>query len=215
MVFDEPLYGYYLRVSGAEHPGAAEIMASMEAEADQVISRTLLGQHTHPVVFFKSMTHHLVDISWDFLPKLTNVLLIRDPQEMLPSLAQVLSAPTLRDTGYKKQLDLLNTLSDQGQSPPILESRELLLDPEGVLQQLCAQIDISFDEAMLQWPAGPKPEDGIWAKYWYHNLHRSTGFQPYRSKSDPFPEQLRPLLDECIPYYQTLFRYAIKARPSS
>ncbi|NOY05394.1 MAG: hypothetical protein GXO82_01980 [Chlorobi bacterium] len=53
--------------------------------------------------------------------------------------------------------------------------------------------------------------DGVWAKYWYGGVHRSTGFKPYRPKSDPFPERLKPLLEECRPYYERLRELAIPA----
>jgi hypothetical protein len=152
-------------------------------------------------------------MEWDFLERLANVLLIREPKEMLPSLAQNLAKPTLRDTAYKTQVKLLDRLIELGQKPPVLEARELLLNPRSVLQQLCRQIGLVFDEAMLHWPAGPKPEDGVWARYWYESVHQSTGFLPYKPKRDLFPERLRPLLDECQPYYDRLAQYAIKADP--
>ena len=66
---------------------------------------------------------------------------------------------------------------------------------------------------MLRWEAGARPEDGIWAAHWYHRVHESTGFSPYRPKTAPFPNRLRPLLDECRPYYEKLYRHALKARP--
>ncbi|MCB0257253.1 MAG: sulfotransferase family protein, partial [Anaerolineae bacterium] len=68
-----------------------------------------------------------------------------------------------------------------------------------------------FQEAMLSWPAGARPEDGSWAQYWYHSLHRSTGFGEYVPKTDPFPDSLKPLLAECQPYYRQLSAVAIKA----
>ena len=208
---DEPLYGHYLRVSGANHPGAAEIMAAMDCDARTVISEVILGRHERPILFLKSMTHHLVELDWAFMAHTANVLLIRDPVEMLPSLAQVLERPTLRDTGYKKQVTLYQYLQELGQDPPILAARELLLNPAGVLGQLCQRLDIEFEPDMLHWPAGPKYADGVWASYWYGNVHRSTGFQPYRPKTSPFPEALRPLLAECRPYYDRLYDLAIKA----
>jgi hypothetical protein len=64
---------------------------------------------------------------------------------------------------------------------------------------------------MLHWQAGPRPEDGIWAKHWYHAVHKSTGFSPYVHK-DSFPERLEPLLAECAPWYEKLFDHAIRAR---
>jgi hypothetical protein len=159
----------------------------------------------------KQMAHHLVDLDWGFLKKTTNVLLVRDPVEMLPSLAQNLIIPTLRDTGLARQTELLDRLRAWGQAPPVLDARELLLNPGGVLSRLCEQIDIPFQEKMLHWLPGPRPEDGVWAKYWYQNVHRSTGFQPYRQKEEPFPPHLLPLLEECRPHYDKLYAAAIKA----
>jgi hypothetical protein len=77
---------------------------------------------------------------------------------------------------------------------------------------MCHQIGIPFDEAMLSWQPGARPEDGSWAKYWYHAVHRSTGI-PARTaaKHGPFPERLRPLLAECQPYYEKLSALAIQA----
>jgi hypothetical protein len=37
-ILDEPLYGHYLRVSGAEHPGREEIMAAMNCNGDEVMA---------------------------------------------------------------------------------------------------------------------------------------------------------------------------------
>lgn len=212
-VIDEPLYGHYLSLSHADHPGRDEVIAAMENDGERVVREVILGPCDRPVLFLKNMSHHLMELDWAFLNQLTNVLLIRNPEEMLPSLAENLAQPILRDTGYKFQVELLDYLLDRGQTPPILEARELLTNPASVLRQLCERIGLAFDEAMLHWPAGARPEDGIWAKYWYHNLHRSTGFMPYRPKTDPFPPHLLPLLEECRPYYDRLLSYTIKAEP--
>ncbi|MCB0180668.1 MAG: sulfotransferase family protein [Anaerolineae bacterium] len=212
-VVDEPLYGHYLSLSHADHPGREEVIAAMENDSERVVREVILGPCDRPVLFLKNMSHHLMELDWAFLNQLTNVLLIRNPEEMLPSLAENLAQPILRDTGYKFQVELLDYLLERGQTPPVLEARELLSNPASVLRQLCERIGLPFDQAMLHWPAGARPEDGLWAKYWYHNLHRSTGFMPYRPKTDPFPPHLHPLLDECRPYYERLLSYTIKAEP--
>ena len=51
--------------------------------------------------------------------------------------------------------------------------------------------------------------DGVWAPHWYAGVHRSTGFQPYKSKSEPFPGRLKPLLQTCLPLYRQLADRAI------
>ena len=208
---DEPLYGHYLRVSDAVHPGMDEVMADMNCDGEGIVRDLVLGRCATPVLFMKQMAHHLVALDRSFLAQTVNVLLIRDPVQMLPSLAKNLSLPTLRDTGLAIQSELYQQLLDLGQQPPVLDSKQLLLDPPGVLRQLCLQLGIPFDDQMLQWPAGARPEDGIWAKYWYKSVHQSTGFEPYRTKTEPFPPKLLPLLAACRPHYEKLAAVAIPA----
>lgn len=213
VVYDEPLYAHYLSKTPARayHPGAEEVIATMENNGETVVRDLILGEQPKPVAFFKHMTHHLVYLDQDFLSKTVNVLLTRDPVDMLPSFAAQVETPSLGDVGYKLHTELLAYLRGIGQNPPVLDSKQILLNPRKVLGALCDQIGIPFQEAMLSWPAGARPEDGSWAQYWYASLHRSTGFGTYTPKTTPFPERLRPLLEESMPYYQQLSALAIKA----
>ena len=211
-VIDEPLYGHYLRVTGAEHPGRDEVMAAMNCDGNAVIRELLRRQAENPAprLFIKHMAHHLVDIDLGFLRETCNIFLIRDPRDMLPSLSIQLPEPRLADTGLRKQWELFSGLLEAGQAPVVLDSRELLTGPQHVLGMLCERIGVPFTPAMLSWEAGPRPEDGVWAPHWYHAVHQSTGFAPYRAKSE-FPDRLKPLLDECEPWYEKLFEHAIRA----
>ena len=161
-VVDEPLYGHYLRVTGARHPASFEVMAAMNCDGDQVM-RTLIAeqdQHPAPRLFLKHMAHHLVDLDLAFLSHTSNLFLIRDPQEMLPSLTVQVPHAALEDTGLKRQWQLFEELCDAGQRPAIVDSRLLLQDPEEILQQLCGHLGLQFDRCMLSWRAGPRPEGG-------------------------------------------------------
>ena len=217
VVYDEPLYAHYLSKTPAReyHPGAERVIAEMENDGEVVVRELILGKQPAPVAFFKHMTHHLVDLDWGFLEQTVNVLLTRDPVEMLPSYAAVVEAPALADVGYAAHVELLEYLEGLGQEPPVLDAKQVLLDPRGVLGELCSRIGIEFKEEMLRWAAGPRPEDGSWAEFWYANVHRSTGFAPYRSKREPFPPHLEPLLEECRPYYERLRERAILAGSSA
>jgi len=212
-VVDEPLYGHYLRVSGAAHPGRDEVLAAMDCDGDAVMAALLHEQSADPSrhLFLKHMAHHLVDIDLAFLAETRNVFLIRDPREMLPSLVVQLPNAGLADTGLRQQWRLYADLSESGAQPAVVDSRELLLDPRGVLTQLCGALGLEFDDAMLRWEPGPRPEDGIWAPYWYHSVHSSSGFAQYVPKGD-CPGPLLPLLAECRPWYDKLFARAIRAR---
>lgn len=212
-VVDEPLYGHYLTVTDADttHPGAQAVLQSMNCDGAQVVRDVILGPTAKPVVFFKQMAHHLVALDRSFLRQTQNVILTRDPRFMIPSFTKNVPDATLRDTGYAVQTELLTLLREWGQDPPVLDARLLLLNPEGVLRKLCQRLGIAFQEQMLHWPAGARPEDGVWAEYWYHNVHRSTGFAPYREREEPVPERWQPLLQECLPYYEELEQAAIRA----
>jgi len=210
-VVDEPLYGHFLRVTGTEHPGREEVLATVDCDGDRVMRELLTPAPDAPaVLFMKQMAHHLVDVDTAFLRDTDNIFLIRDPAQMLPSLTIQLPQATLADAGLKTQWKLYDSLVNAGQNPAVVDARELLLDPAGVLQQLCAHLEIPWLEEMLGWPAGPRTEDGVWAKHWYHAVHRSSGFAPYRHK-DSFPPHLEPLLAECAPWYQKLFNHALRA----
>jgi hypothetical protein len=208
---DEPLYGHYLKISESPHPGADKVMAAMDCDGERVVREVMLANYDKPIVFFKQMAHHLVGLDWDFFEQTDHIILTRNPQEVIPSLTKNIPNQALSDTGFARQVEILNHVRKLGKTIPVIESKQLLLDPHRVLNQLCDQLNMPFDTAMLSWPAGPKSADGVWAKYWYHNVHKSTGFQPYREKTEPFPDHLKPLLEECLPYYEQLFKHAIKA----
>src|SRR6185369_16968593 len=135
LVFDEPLYAHYLSKTPARayHPGAEDVIATMENDGQKVVDDLILGSHSKPVLFFKHMTHHLNDLDWSFMDQTVNVLLTRDPFDMLPSYGAVVETPSLKDVGYKLHLELLEYLQSRGQTPAVLDSKQILLDPKKVL----------------------------------------------------------------------------------
>ena len=211
-ILDEPLYGHYLRVSGAEHPGREEIMATMNCNGDEVMAEltTQSGDQPVEVLFMKQMAHHLRNIDRGFLDRTENILLIRDPEEMLPSLTIQLPHANLHDTGLAVQWDLYEDLVAKGENPAVIDSRELLLNPEVIISKLCDHLDLEFCASMLTWPVGRRKEDGIWEKYWYQAVHQSIGFAPYKAKS-AMTAELMSLLSECKPFYDKLYAHALRA----
>jgi len=156
------------------------------------------------------MTHHLLGLNRDFMKDTVNVILTRDPVEMLPSFAKVIPNPTIADVGYEMHIELLHHFKKFNIPFVVLDGMNTLLNPKKVLSELCRIIDIPFEEKMLSWAPQARPEDGIWAKYWYHNVHQSTSFIKYEAKTAPFPEYLKPLLDQCLPFYKQLQPLVLK-----
>ncbi|MBX7042636.1 MAG: sulfotransferase family protein [Ignavibacteria bacterium] len=209
-VVDEPLYGHYLRVTGADHPGRDEIISSMISDGEKVISDLILGGFESDILFMKQMTHHLVDIDRSFLSEVENVLLIRDPKRIISSYNQVMPSVNMNDIGVRMQYELFNELNERGIGVTVIDSGEILRDPGKALQILCETVGIGFQKEMLSWNAGPRPEDGIWAKHWYANVHQSTGFAGGEINSREVPDNLKELYRECLEYYRELFNHSIR-----
>ncbi|MBW3546240.1 MAG: sulfotransferase family protein [Bacteroidetes bacterium] len=214
VVVDEPFYGYYLAYTGIDHPGRAEILQRMPTDPAAIIQEVIFKDYPADVVFFKNMAKHLVGTQPDgaapFFEKLANVFLIREPASLIASFARVVPEVTEAEIGLKHAATLFRQLNEWGTQPLVLNSDILLANPPLILEKLCGALGIAFDEQMLRWKAGPRPEDGVWAKYWYANVHKSTGFQQRTTRPDAFPEQYQSLLDEVQPYFQYLNQFAIK-----
>lgn len=210
-VIDEPYYACYLDRTGKEHPGREEVLKAQSSNPEEVTGK-ILSENSKPVLFIKNMAHHMDLVTKAFYDKMLHLFLIRDPVEMIPSLIKTIPNPSLRDTAYKEQYEIFQYVTLQlNHEPIVIDSKELLLNPEQVLTEVCEKAGIPFEPAMLSWQKGPIPEDGVWARHWYHNVHNSTGFKAYEPKDEEVPERLKPLLEECSEYYHELFRYAIKA----
>ena len=215
-VVDEPFYACYLLKTGKEHPGREEVLEAQSTDPRQVLEELFTGFPDKPVLFIKNMAHHMGILDKSLFDDFRHIFLIRNPEEMLTSFVKTIPNPTLLDTGYKEQYEIFNYVSrDSDREPVVIDARELLMNPGRVLAETCRRVGIKFNPEMLTWKPGPIPEDGVWAKYWYENVHRSTGFRPYKTKSEKLPDRLKDLLEECRNYYDQLFEHAIKVKPET
>ena len=208
-VVDEPLYAYYLAESGREHPGREDTLASQDNDAHSVIENVMLGEYDTPVVFFKQITKHIIGLDLAFLADFTNILLTREPHDMLTSWQVQMPDSTVADTGYPELLQILDVILESGEEPIVIETSRLLGDPPGILGQVCERIGIDFDEAMLSWPSGPKPEDGVWAPHWYDGVWASTGWKPHKPKNVELLPSLTDALAEAQVAYERLLPYRL------
>lgn len=208
LVVDEPFYSYYLNTTGVVHPMNDEVIASQSSDWEEVV-RQLLGPVPSgiSIYYMKLMTHHFLDeMDRDWLAHLTHVFLIRHPRDMVVSLDEKTPKPKLKDTGFPQQLEIFRWLKENtNQTCPIIDSKDLLMAPEKMLRTLCQSLGIKFSERMLEWPAGPRDSDGVWAPHWYGNVEKSTHFASYKAKQGEVRPDLKDLLDECMPYYEELW----------
>ena len=197
---DEPFYAAFLAATGLDHPMRAEVLASQPTDPAEVAAVCAAEGARH--VYQKQMTHHfLPDFPRDFFAGAAHVFLIRHPARVLASYVVKRENPTLADIGTVEQLALLREVEGMGLSPVVVDSADIRADPEGMLRALCAAIGLPFDPAMLSWPAGPKPFDGVWAPHWYATVHRSAGFAGAEGALPALAGPGRVLRDAALPAY--------------
>jgi hypothetical protein len=207
VVVDEPLYPHYLKVTGLDHPGRDEVIAAGETEWRKVVD-ALLGPVPYGtrVFYQKHMAHHLlpsIDRGW--VAGLTNVMLIRDPREVVASYVRSRAAVTAEDLGLPQQIELYGELVAAGTPPPVIDARDFLLDPESHLRAMCDHVGVDFTARMLAWPPGPRDSDGVWGRYWYDAVWRSTGFTEYRPRTPQLDGPHGAVARECLPMYERLY----------
>ncbi len=203
VVVDEPLYAAYLLRTGLDHPARDEVIASQPTAVDQVLAdlRAPLpeGRTVH---YAKHMAQHLEpgqDLTW--AREFRNVLLVRDPAEVVASYVRSREACEPEDIGLLQQVELLDQLEEP---PPVIDAADFLRDPESYLRWLCDWLGIPFTDRMLSWPAGPRDSDGVWAPHWYHAVRASTGFAPYRPREVDLSRHDAAVAEACRPAYDRL-----------
>lgn len=200
-VIDEPFYAHYLSTNQIDHPGSEETLNSMSSDIEEIIS-DIYSRKDCEILFLKNMAHHHQQMSFDFLDDMTNLFLVRNPKQLIASFAQVIESPTMQDIGLEKSWELFNMIKNQ--NPLVLDSAEILKDPKKLLKSLCAKLSIKFYEEMLSWEKGGIKEDGAWAKFWYKNVHNSTGFVKQKTSSRELPKNCQSLYIESLKYYNKL-----------
>ena len=211
-VSDEPFYAAYLAATGIIHPMNTEVLASQSQDPHQVAA-DMLGPVSSgkPIWYQKHMAHHMMEgFPLDWMDGVTNVFLLRSPERVLASYAQKREDVSLRDIGFAEQAALFDRVADRtGQAPVVVDSEDVRRDPRGTLSALCAAIDLPFIEAMLSWPKGQHPSDGVWAPHWYGAIFDSTGFAPPDEKTVALPDHLRAIADQARPFYERMAAHKI------
>ncbi|WNC72669.1 HAD family hydrolase [Thalassotalea psychrophila] len=210
-VVDEPFYAYYLAQTKVDHPMAKEVLASQSNSWQQVSEQLSQTNYQQSIFYQKHMTHHMLDdIDLTWTKKLSHCFLIRDPMCVINSYVKKMPSVNSDDIGIKRQLQLYQQITDiTGQDIPIIDSKDVLINPKGILSKLCETLGIDFDENMLNWPKGTRVSDGVWAEHWYENVEASNSFAPYKKPLIKLSEQQRQLAQENDYYYQQLYQKRI------
>lgn len=210
-VVDEPFYAAYLAHTGLPHPMHEAILTAQPTDPE-VVAAGLLAPVDQAVHYAKHMTHHLLPgfpLGW--MDACSHVFLIRHPARVVASYALKREAPAFDDLGYRQQAALFDRVVERtGAFPLVIDSGDVRTDPAGVLAFLCNALGIPFTRAMLNWPPGPKPFDGVWAAHWYGVAHRSTGFDAEEGPLPALSGAYARLAEAALPFYDRLAAYRLQ-----
>lgn len=212
-VTDEPFYGAFLKQTGLQQPMADEIIGAMDTDWGSVKRRMLGPVPDGKMLWYqKHMPHHMVDnISIADFPEHRHAFLIRDPSHVVASYAAKRVEVTPDDLGYERQLTYLDQAAQMtGTAPIVLDSADILENPEGYLTALCNAIGIAWDPAMLSWQRGTRDTDGIWASHWYNRVVDTTTFAPPTHDSPKLTASQQHVADQCQKFYNQLSGYRLK-----
>ncbi|KAH0923537.1 hypothetical protein HID58_023555 [Brassica napus] len=206
-VLDEPLYAAYLKSTGADRPYRDELLSKMEFDGEKVVKDIIYGPGNKKYRFCKHISkQRLLGLPSELMSEGKHFILIRNPLNILPSFEKV-HPLSFAELGLGELVSIYSDLCQMGTPPAIVDADELQQDPEGTLRGLCNDLEIPFQASMLKWEAGPIPEDGLWASWWYKTVHKSTGFSSPSNYPHTFPLKHYDLLEQCLPLYNILRRH--------
>jgi Sulfotransferase domain len=143
----------------------------------------------------------------EFLHAVTHTFIIRHPAEAISSHYALNPALGLDEIGYPWLCELYDAAAGAtGTAPVVVDSADLVTDPEATVRAYCAAVGIPFDPAALSWAAGIRPE---WqrTRRWHERTGATTGFAEVTAEYADTPENnelLAGYLVHHLPYYERL-----------
>ena len=209
-VLDEPLYAAYLSVTGKNHPMRNEIIASQSSDPD-IVAKNCTKPIGKGICYQKHMVHHLhhtFDDQWIF--KLHNCFLIRNPEDVISSFLNKWPDAEFEDFGFDHQFNIFNLVSNWAEEIPlVIDATDLRNNPKAVLKKVCLKLLIPWDDAMLEWKAGLKKYDGVWATHWYPSVESSTGFVQHDKSKSLIHDKSKSMVERAMPSYHALHKHRI------
>lgn len=196
--------------SGFDHPHRQEIIDAYETNYERVIQK-ITGDLPNGASFsFQKQIckHVLPEFGRDWLQSLHNFFLIRDPKEIVVSWHRVYGKVTRHDIGMEELYNIFKEVEAFSDTTPLLiDSTDFIKNPKKVLNLLCSKFGLEFSEKMLAWQPGIKDSQllftGVLSSFaptWYSTVMNSSGFLPYEEKQVNLPDELKPLVEECLPF---------------
>jgi hypothetical protein len=185
------------------------------------IKKWILAEAEKTPVFFKDMCYHPFDHiikDPDFLKRMTNTFLIREPEKTILSHYVMNPNVTSEEIGYELEFNLFEKVREiTGTAPVLIDADDLENDPAGVTQAYCQAVGIPFIAEALSWEAGKHIKDWDSWEEWHVDATHSSGIQKNFEKFDfglDDKPNLRTYYDYHLPLYEKLYAQRIIAEGS-
>ena len=182
----------------------------------------------YSAVFVKNMVHYvprervLKYMEGKFLD-FKHSILIRNPCKAIPSQWKAVMRCGFhhydRDT-FLRLWELFDCARSMGKDVTIIDSADLLNNPEGIMKKYCAETGLTYDDKMLNWSPGVVEDWAEHSKYykeWHWNAMYSSGFDKTIPKdasrytentsTESFPSDVEEEIKNAMAYYAILFEH--------
>jgi len=166
-------------------------------------------------VFSKDMAHYVAHL-WnpEYLSQFQHSFLIRHPHKAISSIYRDGPEFGLDEIGIDKQRELFDLVKEYtGETPPVIDSDDLLENPVGMVEAYCNILAIPFIEEALTWEPGARGEVSWYdSGSWHDTLKNSDGLKPQNKKYVDIEQASDLVKDVCnivMPHYQHMYQHRL------
>ena len=215
--FHEPFGEAWYQGEEAKWPRITEESPRIAGLTFDSVWQTMLAAAKKGAVFSKDFPHY-IEHMWtdDFLAHFNHSFLIRDPAKVATSMFKNWPDFVLKEIAFIEQRKLFDRLCDTlGEAPPVIDSDDLLENPQGIVNAYCDSVGIPYIEEALSWKPGDRDEVSWYdGGSWHANLRDSDGLKPqprrYIDISEA-PDRVKEIYEEVLPHYEHLYSHRIHA----
>ncbi len=219
--FHEPFGEWWYQGEGAPWPRIKSDSPRIPGLTFDSVQDRLLKAARQGPVFIKDFPHY-VEQAWDqqFLSHFRHSFLIRDPAKVATSMYRHWPDFELKEIAIMEQRALFDHLTEMsGEVPPLIDSDDLLENPQGVVRAWCDGVNIPYKSEALSWEPGERSEVSWYdGGSWHGNLRNSTGLesQPCQTVDiGEVPNRVKEIYQTVLPHYNYMYQFRLGANSAT